>query len=81
MLILTRMSGEGIKIGDDIRVVVLEIKGKQVKLGITAPRETIVHRDEIYKRIMEENRKAAEVNPARLNDLLSLWKKNKSDIK
>ncbi|WP_407733064.1 carbon storage regulator CsrA [Pseudomonas citronellolis] len=51
MLILTRRVGETICIGDDIEVVVLGVKGNQVRLGVTAPRDTEVHREEIYQRI------------------------------
>ena len=55
MLIFTRRIGEEIRIGDDIRVRIIEIKGKQVRLGIEAPPEVIVHREEIYQRINENN--------------------------
>lgn len=51
MLILTRIVGESIKIGDDITVTVLGVNGKQVRLGIDAPKGVPVHREEIYKRI------------------------------
>ena len=51
MLILTRRVGEKLKIGDDIEVVVLGVKGNQVRIGVTAPRDTEVHREEIYDRI------------------------------
>lgn len=59
MLILTRKVGERVTIGDDIVVTVLEIKGRQVRLGIEAPAHTRVHREEIYQRILEENKEAA----------------------
>jgi len=62
MLILTRKVGEVIAIGDDVQVYVVDIKGSQVKLGIRAPRNIEVHREEIYLRIQEENRRAAEVS-------------------
>ncbi len=55
MLILTRKLGEGIMIGSDVVVRVIEIKGGQVKLGIDAPHETSVHREEVYRRICKEN--------------------------
>ncbi|WP_447977046.1 carbon storage regulator CsrA [Candidatus Nitrospira bockiana] len=64
MLVLSRKSGEGITIGPDIRVVVVEIKGGQVRLGIEAPVNVKVHRDEVYARIVEENRHAAATGPS-----------------
>ncbi len=54
MLILTRKLGETLMIGDDVTVTVLGVKGNQVRLGINAPRETPVHREEIYARIKED---------------------------
>ena len=62
MLILTRKVGESIAIGDDIQVSVVEIKGTQVKLGIRAPKDVTVHREEIYLKIQEENRRASQVS-------------------
>ena len=62
MLILTRKVGESVAIGDDIQVSVVEIKGAQVKLGIRAPKDVTVHREEIYLKIQEENRRAAQVS-------------------
>ena len=59
MLILTRKLGESITIGDKIRVSVLGIRGRQVRLGIEAPSDVVVHREEIYIKIQEENRKAS----------------------
>jgi len=51
MLILTRRVGETLKIGDDVSVTVLSIKGNQVRIGIEAPKDLPVHREEIYERI------------------------------
>ena len=54
MLILTRRVGETVVIGNDVDVTVLGVKGNQVRLGVKAPREVSVHREEIYKRIKDE---------------------------
>jgi carbon storage regulator len=59
MLILTRKLGESITIGDNIKVSVLGIYGKQVKLGVEAPERVSVHREEIFLRIQDENRHAS----------------------
>jgi len=58
MLVLTRKLGENIRIGDSVKITVLQVRSGQVKLGIEAPPEIKVHRDEIYARIQEENRRA-----------------------
>ena len=59
MLILTRRVGETITIGDDIRVTVLGVKGMQVRIGIAAPRDVEVHREEIYDKIHNPQQKQA----------------------
>lgn len=55
MLILTRRCGETIQIGDDVTVAVLGVKGNQVRIGVNAPKETPVHREEIAERIKAQN--------------------------
>jgi carbon storage regulator (csrA) len=74
MLILTRKAGESLHLGDDIKITVLSVQGKQVKLGIEVPEDMAVYRDEVYQRIKEENRQAMQTSD---NDLLAvtrLWK-------
>lgn len=58
MLVLTRKVDQSIMIGDHIRVMVVEVRGDQVKIGIDAPRHIMVHRQEIYQEIQAENREA-----------------------
>ena len=74
MLILTRRVGETIRINDDISIQVLSVSGQQVKIGITAPADVAVHRDEIYQRIqagrMEESA-ARSLSAASPNFLLA----------
>lgn len=60
MLVLTRRLGETIVIGDDIVIKIVDIHGKQIRVGIEAPTEISVYRGEIYDRIMQENKAAAE---------------------
>lgn len=55
MLILTRRTGETLHIGDNITITVLEVKGNQVKLGTSAPKDVPVHRAEVYNKIQQEN--------------------------
>ena len=62
MLILTRRVGESLRIGDEVSVTVLGIKGSQVRLGVNAPKSVSVHREEVYDRINDENSKNSDDN-------------------
>lgn len=68
MLVLTRKLQQSIMIGDEIEVVVLEVRGEQVRLGIRAPKNVTVHRKEIYEQIHEVNEEAAKVRPEDVPD-------------
>lgn len=65
MLILTRRIGETLKIGDNVDVTILSVRGNQIRIGINAPRDVAVHREEIYTRIKEEERQQKELGAAR----------------
>jgi len=69
MLVLTRKLGESIAIDDNIKIVVVQIKGKQVRLGIKAPKETKIHREEVYQSIQDQNTLASQATPEQLDDL------------
>ncbi len=68
MLVLTRKIGESIAIDDHIKIVVVQIKGKQVRLGIKAPAETKIHREEVYLAIQEQNKEAV-LSPSSAQDV------------
>ncbi|MBK23914.1 MAG: carbon storage regulator [Halobacteriovorax sp.] len=71
MLVLTRKLGESIAIDDHIKIVVVQIKGKQVRLGIKAPKETKIHREEVYKAIQDQNTEASQADLNSISDLAS----------
>ena len=77
MLVRARRINESIMIGDEIEIVVVEIKGDQIRLGIRAPRSVSVHRAEVYKEIQEQNKEAAKTTPQSLEGLGKLLKKKK----
>ena len=77
MLVLTRKLGESIAIGDEIRITVAGIGAGQVRIGVDAPREIAVHRQEVYDRIQEANRRAAETARRGLKEMAKLWRKQR----
>jgi len=80
MLVLTRKIGEGIVIGDDVTITVVEVKGGNVRIGIDAPREKKIYRQEIFDRIVEENRDASQwdmIDLDKISDSLTVDKKKK----
>jgi len=62
MLVLSRRIGETLIIGNDIQIVVLGVNGNQIRLGITAPKNVSVHREEVYHRIQDEQGKQSAIN-------------------
>jgi len=75
LLVLTRKSGDGIRIGDGILVTVLEVRGKQVKIGITAPQDLAVHRDEVYRMIRDQNEMASGAGGLDVGGVKDAWLK------
>ena len=69
MLILTRKEGEGIRVGDSIRIVLVQLKGNQVRLGIECPQTMRVLREELYQAVKQENLAAMATDPAHVEDL------------
>lgn len=65
MLILTRRVGETLMIGESVTVTVLAVKGNQVRVGITAPKDVAVHREEIFQKIRHDDEPAAESDPSK----------------
>jgi carbon storage regulator len=79
LLILTRKTGEAIIVGDDIQITVLEIRGKQIRLGIDAPEDIQVFREEVYRRVKGENLQAAAVRVKDLDAGVRLLRQTKDD--
>jgi carbon storage regulator len=75
MLVLSRKKKEAVLIGEEIKITVIGIEGDKVKLGIEAPENLTIYREEIYEAIKAENKKAAAVNPDVLQELLNLPQK------
>ncbi len=78
MLVLTRKLGESIAIDDNIKIMVVQIKGKQVRLGIQAPKETKIHRQEVYEAIQTSNKEAAATSPKSVSQVAEMIKKGGS---
>ena len=75
MLVLARKLNESIMVGDDIEIVIIDIKGDQVKLGLKAPKNVKVHRKEVYLEIQNQNLEASNSDPTKLKNLSNLFKK------
>ena len=75
MLVLTRKLGESIAIDDHIKIMVVQIKGKQVRLGIQAPKETKIHRQEVYEAIQDSNKEAATASPKSVSQVVDMLKR------
>jgi len=78
MLVLTRKLGESIAIDDHIKIMVVQIKGKQVRLGIQAPKETKIHRQEVYEAIQTSNKEAATASPKSVSQVAEMIKRGGS---
>jgi carbon storage regulator len=77
LLILTRKLGEGLFIGDDIRITVVEVRGRQIRLGIEAPSHVVVLREEIYQRVRDQNLQAAALENVNLAEIVKYWGKER----
>jgi carbon storage regulator len=79
MLILTRKLGESVTIGDDIKITILGVRGRQVRLGIIAPQKVTIHREEIYFKIQEENKRAADSAVDEVLRIATMIKENQEE--
>ncbi len=75
MLILTRRPGESLYLGDSVKIKILSVQGKQIKLGLEVPSDMTVYREEVYLKIQEQNRLAAESSKQDLLAAADLWNK------
>jgi carbon storage regulator len=73
MLVLTRKLGEVIRVGDAVTVRVLEVKGNQVRLGVDAPADVRIYREEVYRAIRKENEEAAAAERSSLDEAVRAW--------
>ena len=79
MLILTRRPGESLHVGDNIKITILAVQGKQIKIGLDVPEDIPVYREEVYLRVLEQNRMALQSSDQDLFAVTKLWEKNKND--
>ncbi len=77
MLVLSRKRDECIMIGDDVEITIVDIKGEQVKIGVTAPKTVSIHRKEVYEAIQQENKAAAQTGLQNLSGLVKVLQANK----
>lgn len=74
MLVLTRKLGESIAIDDHIKIRIVQIKGKQVRIGIEAPKDTKIHREEVYMAIKDQNQQSVQVSQDKVKNISKLLK-------
>lgn len=74
MLILTRRPGESLYLGEDIKITVLNVQGKQIKIGLDVPADMTVYREELYQRVREQNRAALQSTDSDLLAVTQLWR-------
>jgi carbon storage regulator len=80
MLVLTRKLGESVTIGDDIKITILGVRGRQVRLGIIAPQKVTIHREEIYFKIQEENKRAVTATKEDLSKIVSIVREDREKL-
>ncbi len=73
MLVLTRKIGQNIVVGEDVRISVIDVRGKQVRLGVEAPEGLPIHREEVFIRIQDANLAASATGPEELSGALELF--------
>ena len=77
MLILTRRPGESIHLGENIKITVLGVQGKQIKIGLDVPKDKAVYREEVYIRVQEQNKQALAASDDDLLAATSIWQGKK----
>ena len=79
MLVLTRKIGESIQINEDVKVTIIEVKGKNIRIGIQAPKETKIYREELFLKIKEENQSASSFIPKDLAKVAKLFRSSRKN--